>query len=164
MELLKLLSTNEIVAQALAFLILLAIMRSLFWKKFLAAIDSRRARIGSELKAIEEARAEVEVMKAGYEERLTKIEEEAEAKFGEAAAKGKKLAEEVRLKAEHDGERILQNARENIRGEVMKAREELKDSIVDLAINAAEKVIEEKLTEAGDRRIVEEFLKKVEKP
>jgi F-type H+-transporting ATPase subunit b len=164
MELIRLLSTNEIFAQAAAFLILLALFRSLFWRKFLRVIDERRQRISAQIEEMEESHSKLEMMKAEYEERLTKIEELAEAKYAEAAAKGRLAAEEIRRKAEDDSERILHNARENIKGEVARAREELKDSIVDLAIDAAEKVVEEKLTEAGDRKIVEDFLKRVERP
>jgi F-type H+-transporting ATPase subunit b len=163
MELLKLLSTNEIVAQVIAFLLLLWILRTTFWGKVLGMLDARKEKIASELKAIEATKAEVNIMKAQYEEHLTMIEKEAEAKFQEAADKGKDYAEEMRKKAEAEGERIIQNAKENIRGELTKAKEELKDSIVDLTIRAAEKVIEEKLSESDDRKLVEDFLRKIEK-
>lgn len=161
MELLKLLSANELVAQTVAFLLLLFIMRSVFWKKFLTALDKRRDRIASELKKIDETKTAVEMMKAEYEEKLTKIEEVAEVKFIEAAEKARKFAEEVRLKAEHEGERIIQNAKESVRGELLKAKEELKDTMVDLTIEVAGKVIEERLTEANDKKLVEEFLKRL---
>jgi len=163
MELLKLLSTNEIVAQVIAFLLLIWILRTVFWGKVLGTLDARKERIASELKTIEETKAAVELMKAQYEEHLTMIEKEAEAKFHEAADKGKDYAEEVRRKAEAEGERLIQNAKENIRGELKKAKEELKDSMVDLTIRAAEKVIEERLSEKDDRKLVEEFLRKIEK-
>jgi F0F1-type ATP synthase membrane subunit b/b' len=43
------------------------------------------------------------------------------------------------------------------------SREELKDDIVDLTIRVAENVIQEKLSEESDRRLVEDFLKGIEK-
>ncbi len=49
MELLKLLSTNEIVAQVLSFLILLFLLRKFAWKKILKILDERKEKIALEL-------------------------------------------------------------------------------------------------------------------
>ena len=47
MELLKLLSTSEIVAQILGFLLLFFLLRAFAWKRLLALLDERKARISS---------------------------------------------------------------------------------------------------------------------
>ncbi len=159
MELLKLLSANEIVAQVISFLLLLFILRKFLWKKFLKVLDDRRERIAQDLKRIEETRLEVEAIKADYNKRLGEIDETLRLKTEEAIAEGRRIAEELREGAEEDAKRFTEAAKAAIKDELAKAREELKGEIVDITINIAEKVIEEKLTEAGDRRLVEEFLK-----
>ena len=58
-------------------------------------------------------------------------------------------------------EKIFEKARENIKVEIARAEERLKNKIVDIAIEAAEKVIEEKLSESGDRKLVEGFINKL---
>jgi len=52
MELLKLLSANEIVAQIISFLLVFTLLRIFVWKHFLKILDDRRDRIASELKVI----------------------------------------------------------------------------------------------------------------
>lgn len=163
MELLKLLSTNEIIAQIACFLILLAIMRAVFWKKVLAALDARRARIALDLKKIDDLKASTESLKSDYEKHLAHIEDEARERIHQAVEQGRRAADEIRKKAELDAGRILENSKESIRAELAEAKEELKDQIVDLTIAVTEKIIQEKYTEADDKRLIEDYLKGLEK-
>jgi len=161
MELLKLLSANEIIAQGVCFLLLLAVLRVFLWNRFLKLLDARKERIASELKAIDAAKADVEKLKNNYDGRISRIEEEAREKIRSAIVEGKRDAQEIREKAQEDAERIFEKTRENIKAEAAKAEETLKNRIVDIAIGAAEKVIEERLSEAGDRKLVEGFINKL---
>lgn len=161
MELLKLLSGNEIIAQTVCFLLLLVILRTFLWGRFLKLLDARRERIASEFKAIDDAKAAADKIKNDYDQRIAKIEEEAREKIQEAVIDGKKAALEIREKAQEDAEGLFEKTRENIKVEVAKAEERLKNKLVDITIEAAEKVIEERLTEAGDRKLVEGFINKL---
>ncbi|MDP3804494.1 MAG: F0F1 ATP synthase subunit B [Candidatus Omnitrophota bacterium] len=158
MELLKLLSANEIVAQAVCFLLLVAFLRVFVWKRFLKILDDRHERIASEFRDIENAKAAVEKLRIAYDERLAGIEEEARAKIRDAIIDGKMAAEEVRQKAQADAQIFFEKTRENIKIEIARAEEKLKNKIVDLTIEVAEKVIGERLSEAGDRKLVEKFI------
>jgi len=84
MEILKLLNANELVAQVISFLILLAILRAFVWKRFLKILDDRRENIVSELKGIEDAKSYVAKIRSDHEGRLAKIETEAREKIREA--------------------------------------------------------------------------------
>jgi F-type H+-transporting ATPase subunit b len=161
-ELLKLLSTSQILAQIAGFLILLAIMRIFVWKKFLKLLDDRRDRIASELAHLEAAKKAVESLKAGYEAKVASMDAVAQAKVEEAVAEGERIAKEIIQRARFEAEKAGVDAREMINGELKKAREDLRKDIVDLTIAVAEKVIAEKITDDDDRKLVEDFLKKVE--
>ena len=163
MELLKLLSGNEIIAQIISFLLLLVILRIFLWDRVLKILDARREKIALDLKKIDDAKLDVERLKSDYNRRLEEIEKEAKAKTEEAIAEGRRVAEELRHGAEDDTQRLVENAKATINDELARAKEELRDEIVDITISVAEKVIEEKLTEGADKKIVEEFLKKMEK-
>jgi len=118
MELLKLLSANEIVAQTICFLVLLLILRKFLWGKFLKVLDDRRDRIASELKAIDDARADVERARIEYETKLSQIEKAAKAKTEEAIAEGRRVAEELRQGAEANAEKLIDNANAAIQDEL----------------------------------------------
>lgn len=159
MELLKLLSASQIFAQIVSFLILFFVLRAIVWKNFLKVLDSRKEKISSELKKIEEIKSDVEGVRTDYEDKLAKWEETARALAEETISDGKRIAEEIRENAKKEGQKIIDDSRELIKGEIVDARYALKEEIVDLVIDAAGHVIEERLTEDKDKKLVEEFLK-----
>lgn len=163
MELLKLLDTSQIAAQVISFLILFFILRALVWKRFLKLLDERKERLASDFKEIEDSKADVVRLKAYYESHLNSIDQIAKARLEEAVAEGKRIAEEIRENANKEALGIIEKTEESVKAQLSRAREEFRDEIVDIAIGAAEKVIEEKLTEGEDKKIVEDFLKRVDR-
>ena len=163
MELLKLLDANQLVAQIISFLILFFILRTLVWKRFLQLLDNRKERISLEFKNIEDSKAEAARLRSDYESRMENIDQIARTKIEEAVSEGKRIAEEIRENANTEALQIIKKTDEALKAEMARAREEYRDEIVDIALLAAEKVIEEKLTEEEDRKIAEDFLNKLDR-
>lgn len=163
MELLRLLSTNEIVAQIACFLILLFILRAVFWNKVLAALDARKARIENDMRKIDDLKSSAEDLKHDYERHLSNIDQEARERISQALGQARMMADDIRKKADIDASRIIEKSKESIKAEVAEAKEALKDEIVDLTIAVTEKIIQERYTEADDKRLIEEYLKGLEK-
>ena len=163
MELLKLLSTSEIIAQVINFLLLLVLMRVFFWKRVLKLLDERRERIASQLENIESAKKEVEKLKDDYQKELNAIEAIKKLKIQEGIEVGRKEADEIRREALLNAQRIMDSAESDIKQEIAKARDALKDEIVNLTISGVENVVGEKLTEESDRKLVRDFLDNIEK-
>ena len=138
-------------------------MRALVWKRFLKILDDRKDRLASEFKTIEDSKAEVARLKSDYETNLENIDRIAKARIEEAVSEGNRIAEEIRENANTEALQIIERTDEAIKAEVSRAKEDLRDEIVDIALSAAGKVIEEKLTEAQDKKIVEDFLNRVDK-
>lgn len=162
MELLSLLNAHEIVAQMISFLILLFILRLVAWKRVLAFLDSRKERIAGQLRDAENARLAAQEIKTDYESKLSKIDDEANRRIKQAVDEGRLLQDDLKKSAHLEAQRIIDDARVNIKYELSKVKEELKEHIIDLSIKAAESVIQEKLTEKEDRKLVKDFLDKVE--
>lgn len=162
MELLKLLSASEIFAQVISFLLLLFLLRVFFWKKMLGLLDARKERIAAGIKKIEDSQREVAKLKSDYETKLDEIEITAKARIQEALEQGRKITEEVRKKAHEEAQDIIENSRANIKFELGKAKEELKEQIIDLTIKATESIIQEKLTEEDDKKLVGDFLDRID--
>ncbi|MDD5465856.1 MAG: F0F1 ATP synthase subunit B [Candidatus Omnitrophica bacterium] len=163
MELLKMLSANEIFAQVLSFFLLLFLLRQFAWKKILGILDQRKEKISAEFKEIEDTKIQAAKIKADYESRMALIQEQAQAKIKEAVEEGRKISARMRKQAHEDAQDIITDARNQVKYEVTKVQEQLKDKIVDIALGAAKSVIQERLTEEGDRQIVENFIKEIEK-
>lgn len=163
MELLKMLSANEILAQVLSFFLLLFLLRKFAWKKILGVLDQRKQKISSQLGEIENTKLEIATLKSDYESKISNIASQAQEKIDQAVEEAKEVSVQMRKKAHEEAQDIITDARQQVKYEVSKAQEQLKEKIVDIALGAARSVIQEKLTEDGDRKIVEDFIREVEK-
>jgi len=163
MEILRLLSASEIVAHVVCFLILLAILKALVWKRLLGLIDKRRERIASEFRNIDAARAVVDKMTAEYNAKLKAIDETAKSRIREALGEAERMVFDMKKMAHIEAKKIIDEARANVRYEAAKATEEVKDRIIDLVMRATERVIEERITTEEDRRIVGDFLANIDR-
>ena len=163
MELLKLLSANELVAQIISFLLVLWLLRVFLWKRLLKLLDDRKEKIASELKTIEDTQAETSRIKADYETKITEIDKEAAKRIQKAKEEAQKAAEGIRKKAEEEAEIIVANGKADIQDELIKAKEQLKTELVDITIKATENIIGEKFTENQDKKIIEDFLEDIDK-
>jgi len=163
MELFKLLSTSEIVAQILGFLILLFLLRIFAWKKILGLLDQRKEKMASELHDIEESKAGLEKLKSAYAAKLVAIEEEAKKRIEQALSESKLISEEARKKAHLQAQEIINNAKASIKYELAQAKEDLKEEVIEMTIKATENLLQEKITSNNDKRLVKEFLEGLEK-
>ena len=157
------LSASEILAQILSFFLLLFLLRVFAWKKILGLLDQRKERISSQLGQIENTKLEIARLKADYEQKISNISNEAQAKINQAVEQAKAVSAQMRKKAHEEAQDIITDARAQVKYEVSKVQEQLKEKIVDIALGAARSVIQEKLTEDGDRKIVEDFIREVQK-
>ena len=151
----------QFVVNILAFLLLLAILKKFAWGSLLKLIDERRDKITSEFEGIEKTKRELEKLKDDYQEHLARIEEEARAKIQQAVDEGRRVAAEVEEGARMHARETLEKSKEAIALEVAKARLELKDQVVDLAIQATHKILRQHLDEETDRRMIEAFIKEI---
>jgi F-type H+-transporting ATPase subunit b len=157
------LSASEILAQVLSFFLLLFLLRVFAWKKILGLLDRRKEQISSQLGQIESTKLEIAKLKVDYESKIANITAAAQSKIDEAVEQAKALSAQMRKKAHEEAQDIIMDARQQVKYEVTKVQEQLKEKIVDIALSAAETVIQEKLNEDGDRKIVEDFIREVGK-
>jgi len=161
MELLKLLSTSEIVAQIVSFLLLFFILRSLMWQRMLGVLDQRKARIASELQKIDETKKAVELLKAEFEKKMAAADDIGKQRIQQLIDQTQILADEIKKEAQHGSQKILENARIMTMRQFAQAKEELKEDIVDLVLKTTERVMEEKVSPQEDRKIIESLLSKM---
>lgn len=160
MELLNQISMSEIIVQIISFLLLVFILRIFVWKRLLNFLDERRQKISDEFKHIENTKAQIEELKIDYQKKLDLIADESRQKIKEAISQGNILAEQIKKSANIESQKIIERAKDDIKFEISKAKEELKEKIVNLTMLAAETVIQDKLTEDEDRKVVENFINK----
>ena len=152
----------QFVVNILAFLLLLVILKKFAWGALLKLIDERRERIFSEFEGIERAKQDLETLKRQYQESLAKIEEEARGKIQQAVLEGRRVAAEIEEDARDHARQTLEKTQEAVAQEVAKARLELREQVVDLAIQATHKVLQQHLDEETDRKMIDAFTREID--
>ena len=158
----ELINLKELTVQIFNFLLLFFLLRKFLWGRFIQVLDDRREKISTEFKNIEDTKTEIVRLKEEYVQKMNQIEETARVRIQSAVGDGQRVAEEIRQQARAEAQKIITSAREDIQFELKKAKEELKVNVVDLTIRATERLIQEKLTPASDKKLTEDFLKEIE--
>jgi F-type H+-transporting ATPase subunit b len=157
-----LLQRGEFFTQLIAFVIFFWVMKKFAWPPLMAVLDERQKKIEDGFAQIERKQAEADKLQQDYAERLKGIELEARQKIQEAVADGRRLAAELTETAHQEAQKIAERAQENIKIEMTRARAELREEIVTMTLSASERLMREKLDDAGQRRQVEQFLQDLE--
>jgi F-type H+-transporting ATPase subunit b len=152
------LNWSVLIPQMIGFLIVLWILKRYAWAPVLGMLEERRRRIAEEVHNSERLRQEAEALKAEYENQLKSIEAEARQRIQAAVAEAQKVAEEVRADAHRDARAITEKAKANLELEYRKARVELRNEMVTMALGAAERLLRETMDAEEHRRAVERFL------
>ena len=153
---------EELIVQAIGFLLLFVILKRVAWRPLLALLDQRRARIEEDLRQVAQQKAEMERLQAEYRQRLAAIEEEARVKIQQAILEGKRIAAEIQEQARSQGAAILTKSKETIELELAKAKVTLRDEIAAMTLEALERVLRQKLDPKADRELVETVLAQLE--
>jgi len=156
------LSLAEILTQALGFLILVWVLKRIFWKPILATLEKRRGQIEHAFRQIEDSKKEIEMLRTDYQSRITRIEEEAHSKIQAAIDEGRRIAREIQEKAREEAKDALTRSKENLGLEVAKARIELRREIAELTLRATEKILREKMTDTKHREKILEMIEALE--
>jgi F-type H+-transporting ATPase subunit b len=146
----------------LNFALLIAALVYFARKPALAFFAERRSRIESDLREAAQLKKEAEERHAKWQRRLADLERELEG-----------IRETSRERAETEREHILADARaaaERIRGEastaiereLRRARERLRDEASELAVELAEGLLREQVTDDDRNRLLDEFIARVE--
>lgn len=149
-----------ILSQTVAFLILYWLLRKFAFAPIQQILREREERVRKAIEDADRQRAEMEQLRAEYEQRLTHIEEEARTRLQEAMQQAYQARDALLTEAREQAERILQRAREQIELEREKLMVELRDFITDMSVRIAEKVIGHSLDQEAHHKLVREILEK----
>ncbi|OGW88162.1 MAG: ATP synthase F0 subunit B [Omnitrophica bacterium RIFCSPLOWO2_01_FULL_50_24] len=155
-------SIPEVLTQAFAFILLVFLLKKFAWKPLLKLLDERRQKIQLGLAQIERTKSEVDALKSDYEQRQAHIQEEMRKKLQQAIAEGKLIAKEIQEGARGEARALLEKAKTDIQLETEKAKIVLKNEIADLAVSAAERLIQEKMDAQKDKGLALRFIKELE--
>jgi F-type H+-transporting ATPase subunit b len=148
-----------LVEQAIAFLILVAILAKFVYPALMKAIDDRREQIEAGLKEAKESQEALEKAEIKVNELLATARKEADDILARSHQEAATMVAEAENKAKTRAEQIVTDARAQLSTDVSKAREALKQETVKLVATATEQIIHEKLDERKDAGLIKSALK-----
>ena len=134
-----------LIAQAIAFSVLIWFTVKFVWPPLLSAIEARQKEIADGLAAAQEGRSALDVAAKKSEATLTEAKQKASEIIGQAEKRGSQIVEEAKGNAKAEGERILAGAKAEIDQEVNRAKESLRSQVSTLAIAGAEKILRKEI-------------------
>ena len=157
----KVIDIPQVLTQVLGFLILVWGLRHFAWGPLLGMLEARREKIAGEFREAERLQAEARELRARYDQDLRGIEAQARQRLQDAVAEGQQVAAEIKVQAQAEAQRRLERAKDEIANEGEKAKEVLKERIIDLSLRSAEKILRERLDDPAQRRLAAEFIDEV---
>jgi F-type H+-transporting ATPase subunit b len=148
--------------QLVIFLLVLFLLAKFAWKPILLSLKEREDSIESALRMADEAKLEMQALKAGNEKLLTEARLERDRMIKEANAMAEKLIETAKTRATEEGGRMITQAREAIQNEKNAALAEVKNTAAQLSLDIAERILRRELTDpAAQTQLVDSYLKDV---
>ena len=146
----------------LVFVISMYILNKLAFPRIAAALDKRQHAIEEAIDTAERTRTEADKLLAEYRERLHDARQQAD----DIVARARKTAEnneaESIAEAKRKREEMMAQTRRDIQQETRRAIQEIRNEVADLTVLATEKVTRKSLTDADQKRLVEEALSELD--
>jgi F-type H+-transporting ATPase subunit b len=140
------------------FIVLFILLRLFLYKPVLKMLDERARRTQEGMELAEATKKEFEQARVEVQKQIEKGRQEAQAIIAQALQTGERLKEESRGEATKQAQVIIDRTRGELESEREKIVGSLRKEFVDIAISAAEKVINETLDKKKHRKLIEETL------
>ncbi|AMJ67342.1 F0F1 ATP synthase subunit B [Hymenobacter sp. PAMC 26628] len=148
--------------QTLIFLILFLLLAKFAWKPILGSLKEREDSIESALRMADQAKLEMQQLKAGNEKLLADARLERDRMMQEATAMANQHRETEKARATSEANYIVQQAREAIQAEKNAALAEVKNTAAQLSLDIAERILRRELADpAAQTQLVDSYLKEV---
>ena len=148
--------------QTVLFLLLLFLLTKFAWKPIMSSLKEREDSIESALRMADQAKLEMQQLKAGNEKLMADARHERDRTLAEAQQMATQLIETAKNKATEEGGRMISQAREAIQTEKNAALAEVRNTAAQLSLDIAERILRRELADApAQQKLVEDYLKDV---
>ena len=141
------------------FIVFFFLLKKFAWKPILEAVKGREDSINSALLAAENAKRDMQNLKADNEKLLAEARAERDAMIKEAREIKEKMIADAKGEAQAQGEKMIAQAKATIEGEKNAAMAEIKSQVSSLSLEIAEKILKGELAnKEAQTKLVEKML------
>ena len=152
-------SLPTLLAQIVNFVILLVLMYLVAYRPIMRMFDERSRKIKESMEQTESINEQAAGAEAEAEKRINAAGKEGQEMVARAMRTGEEIRQQSQQDARQDAETLINRARTEIQRERDDAIDELRQEFADLAIEAAEKVIDRSLDKEAHRQLIDKVLK-----
>jgi len=146
-----------------AFFIFLAVAIKMGWKRVTAGLDARAEAIRDELDQARKLREEAQGLLAEYQRKRRDAEKEADQIVEHAKEEAVALRAEAERKLEENLARRTRLAEEKIGRAEAQAIQDVRNTAIDVAVSAAQKLIAENLDDGRAQALIDDAIGEVQK-
>jgi F-type H+-transporting ATPase subunit b len=143
------------------FVLVLFILRRLAWDPMLKLIEDRERAIVDAIESAKKERSEAERLLAEQKNAISDARREAAEMMRKNKDEVDKFRDELMAKSKKEADELVTVARRQINDEKTKAISEVRTLAVDLALDAAAKLIGSSLDDAKQKQLVKEYIEKM---
>ncbi|MFJ3059292.1 F0F1 ATP synthase subunit B, partial [Herbaspirillum sp. NPDC087042] len=130
-----------LIAQFVVFFILAGFTMKFVWPPLIKALDERAKKIADGLAAADRGKADLAAAEKRIQGELATARDEGQKRIGDAEKRAQLIIEEAKKTAADEAARIIANARADAQQQVNQAREELRGQVATLAVKGAEQIL-----------------------
>ena len=147
--------------QAITFILLLLILKRLAWKPILSALSQRENAIKDSLEKAEKAKEEAQKILQKNQASIANAEEESKKIIEQSRNYADKLKDQMLKESKEQARKIIEDASSEIERKKEETFNELKTKVAEIAIQAAEKILDENLNKDSNKKLVDKYLDKI---
>ncbi|AKI99641.1 ATP synthase F0 subcomplex B subunit [Archangium gephyra] len=140
------------------FIIVAIILRAKAWGPILSLVEEREKQIASSIEAAKRERAEAEKLLAEQKTAIAEARRDAQEMLRRNQQEVEKFREELMAKSRKEAEEFKASATREIEEQKSKAIAEVKAMAVDLSMEIASKLLNERLDDSKHRALAEQFV------
>ena len=154
-------ATNEIIWGGLSFLVLFLLMWKFAFPAVQKAMEARTNKIRESLDEADRTKAEAQGIKDEYQRQLNDASNESARIIEEARQTADQLRRDLMQRAEAEVAELRQRARDDIEAAKQRAMADLRGQVSELAIAAAERVVERSLDRDTNLALIDSYINQV---
>lgn len=131
-----------IIGQSISFLFFVAFCMKFVWPAITNAMAERERKIAEGLEAADKADRDLELAREKATQQLREAKEQAASIIEQANKRAGQIVDEAKEQARVEGERLKTAAEAEVEQEVVRAKEELRGQLANLAVTGAEKILQ----------------------
>lgn len=151
----------ELIFQIINTIILFLVLKKLLFKPVLKIIAEREQMIQDGLAEGAKAKNEGLALKKEYEQKISFAKDEGKEIIKQATSRAEEKSNQIIADAKSEASLLKEKTDKEINQQKVKAIDEIKSDISDLAILAASKVLEEDIDKSKHENLIKKFIKEV---